>query len=126
MAFRDRGKELSYIAQYQKDNYDRITVMSPKGTKEKLKAAATLRNMSVSEFVLSCVTKELEKLKENYFVFSNTKIEKGEYDKEDLAIYMELIKAHFYADGIINCPYIENGNIIDNLTLISKNVVEIC
>ena len=64
MAFRERGKELSYIAQYQKDNYDRITVMSPKGTKEKLKAAATLRNISVSEFVLSCVTKELEKMKE--------------------------------------------------------------
>ena len=64
MAFRKRGKELSYIAQYQKDNYDRITVMSPKGTKEKLKAAATLRNMSISEFVLSCVTKELEKMKE--------------------------------------------------------------
>lgn len=64
MAFLERGKELSYIAQYQKDNYDRITVMSPKGTKEKLKAAATLRNMSVSEFVLSCVTKELEKMKE--------------------------------------------------------------
>lgn len=64
MAFREIGKELSYIAQYQKDNYDRITVMSPKGTKEKLKAAATLRNMSVSEFVLSCVTKELEKMKE--------------------------------------------------------------
>ena len=64
MAFRERGKELSYIAQYQKDNYDRITVMSPKGTKQKLKAAATLRNMSISEFVLSCVTKELEKMKE--------------------------------------------------------------
>ena len=39
-----------------------------------------------------------------------------EYDKEDLAIYMELIKAHFYADGIINCPYIENGNIIEEIT----------
>ena len=35
-------------------------------------------------------------------------------------IYMELIKAHFYADAIINCPYMKNGNIIDNLTLISK------
>ena len=36
------------------------------------------------------ITKEeLEKLKEDYFVFSNTKIEKGKYDKEDLAIYME-------------------------------------
>lgn len=64
MAFKEKDKELSYIAKYQKENYDRITVMSPKGTKEKLKAAATLRNISVSEFVLSCVTKELEKMKE--------------------------------------------------------------
>ena len=64
MAFKEKEKELSYIAQYQKDKYDRITVMSPKGTKEKLKAAATLRNMSISEFVLFCVTKELEKMKE--------------------------------------------------------------
>ena len=43
VAFKDKQKELSYIAQYQKDNYDRITVMSPKGTKEQLKAAATLK-----------------------------------------------------------------------------------
>ena len=27
---------------------------------------------------------------------------------------MELIKAHFYADGIINCPYIEDRNIVEN------------
>lgn len=64
MAYREKERELSYIAQYQKDKYDRITVMSPKGTKEKLKAAATLKNISVSEFVLNCVTKELEKMKE--------------------------------------------------------------
>ncbi len=64
MAYREKERELSYIAQYQKDKYDRITVMSPKGTKEKLKAAATLKNMSVSEFVLNCVTKELEKMQE--------------------------------------------------------------
>lgn len=64
MSYREKERELSYIAQYQKDKYDRITVMSPKGTKEKLKAAATLKNMSVSEFVLNCVTKELEKMQE--------------------------------------------------------------
>ena len=64
MAYREKERELSYIAQYQKDKYDRITVMAPKGTKEKLKAAATIKNMSVSEFVLNCVTKELEKMKE--------------------------------------------------------------
>ena len=60
MAFKERKKELSYIAQYQKENYDRITVMSPKGTKEKVKAAATLKGMSSSEFVLSCINKELD------------------------------------------------------------------
>lgn len=60
MAFKEREKELSYIAQYQKDKYDRITVMSPKGTKEKVKAAATLRGKSTSEFVLDCINKELD------------------------------------------------------------------
>lgn len=64
MAFKEKEKELSYIAQYQKDNYDRITVMAPKGTKEKLRAAATLKNMKLSEFVLYCITKEL-KIMEN-------------------------------------------------------------
>ena len=62
MAFKEREKELSYIAQYQKENYDRITVMSPKGTKEKVKAGATLNGMSVSEFVLNCINKELEEM----------------------------------------------------------------
>lgn len=63
MAFKEKGKELSYIAQYQKDNYDRITVMAPKGTKDDLKAAAAFKNMKLSEFVLDCVNKELERMK---------------------------------------------------------------
>ena len=62
MAFKEREKELSYIAQYQKENYDRITVMSPKGTKEKVKAAATIKGMSSSEFVLNCINKELKEM----------------------------------------------------------------
>lgn len=64
MAFKEKEKELSYIAQYQKDNYDRITVMSPKGTKEELKAIAKIKNMTLSEFILHCVNKELERIKE--------------------------------------------------------------
>ena len=63
MAFKDKGKELSYIAQYQKDNYDRITVMAPKGTKDQIKSAADLKSVSVSAFVLECVQKELERMK---------------------------------------------------------------
>lgn len=65
MAFKDKEKELSYIAKYQKDNYDRITVMAPKGTKGKVKAAALLNNMSLSEFVLKCINNELEKMQGN-------------------------------------------------------------
>lgn len=64
MAFKDKTKELSYIAQYQKDNYDRITVMAPKGTKQDIKNAAALKGMNISSFVLDAVNKELERMKE--------------------------------------------------------------
>lgn len=63
MAFKDKKKELSYIAQYQKDNYDRITVMAPKGTKEELRKAADLKGIKLSAFVLDAVQKELERMK---------------------------------------------------------------
>ncbi len=63
---------------------------------------------------------ELEKLKKDYFIFSDEKI--GEYSKEELEKYVELLQEHFYTDGVINCPHIENGNMIDNLTLIPKHI----
>lgn len=66
MAFKDKEKELSYIAQYQKDNYDRITVMAPRGTKDQIKKAAELKGMKISGFVLDCVHKELERMKEQF------------------------------------------------------------
>lgn len=68
MAFKDREKELSYIAQYQKDKYDRITVMAPKGTKEDVRRAAELKGVKMSAFVLDCVLKELERMKNNRIV----------------------------------------------------------
>lgn len=64
MAFKSKEKELSYIAQYQKDNYDRITVMAPKGTKEEIKKAAELKGVNMSAFVLDCINKELERMKQ--------------------------------------------------------------
>ena len=64
MAFKDKEKELSYIAQYQKENYDRITVMAPRGTKDQIKKAAELKGMKMSGFVLDCIQKELERMKE--------------------------------------------------------------
>lgn len=63
MAFAKKEDELSYIAKYQKDNYDRITVMAPKGKKEEFRKAAEFKNMKLSAFVLDCVEKELERMK---------------------------------------------------------------
>ena len=66
---------------------------------------------------------QLEKLEKDYFVFSTKKYDNNEYSESDLTIYMELMKQHFYQDGIINCPYIEDNNIVDNLLLIPKTIV---
>ena len=85
-----------------------------------------LRNNNVGFIYKEAITKqELEKLQEDYFVFSNTKISNGEYDNATLTIYNELLNQNFYANGIINCPYIENENIVDNLILIPKTPIEI-
>ena len=46
----------------------------------------------------------------------NYEIMKHEYELS----YMDLMKEHFYVDGIINCPYIEGNNIVDTLILIPK------
>lgn len=68
------------------------------------------------------ITKEeREKLQEDYYLFSSTRIEKEEYSELDLKIYLTLLQEHFYEDGVICCPYIENKNIIDQLILIPKS-----
>ncbi len=85
-----------------------------------------LQNNNIGFIYKEAITKqELEKLQEDYFVFSNTKIANNEYDNATLTIYNELLKQNFYADGIINCPYIENENIVDYLTLIPRIPSEI-
>ena len=40
--------------------------------------------------------------------------------KDHISDYIDLMKEHFYTDGIINCPYIEGNNIVDTLILIPK------
>lgn len=55
-----------------------------------------LRNNNVGFIYKEAITKqELEKLQEDYFVFSNTKISNGEYDNATLTIYNELLKFFF-------------------------------
>ena len=69
--------------------------------------------------------KILEKLEQDYFIFSTKKYEYNKYSEADLTLYMELIKQHFYHDGIISYPYIEDNNIVDNLPLIPKTIINI-
>ena len=47
-------------------------------------------------------------------------MENNQYSEEELNNYMDLMKEHFYVDGILNCPYIEGNNIVDTLILIPK------
>lgn len=80
-----------------------------------------LQNNNVGFIYKEAITKQqLEKLQEDYFAFSNTKIANNEYDNATLTIYNDLLKQNLYDNGIINCPYIENENIVDYLTLIPR------
>lgn len=65
MAFTKKEDEYKYIADYQKENYDRITLLAPKGMKKDIKAAAELKGMTLSAFVMSCVQAEIDRMKNN-------------------------------------------------------------
>ena len=63
---------------------------------------------------------KLLELQKDYTIMSLEKIENNLYSEEELNNYINLMKEHFYVDGIINCPYIEGNNIVDTLILIPK------
>ena len=64
MAYAKKEDAIAYINNYQKEKYDRITVMAPKGTKEEIQKAADLKGKKLSAFVLDCIQKEIERMKE--------------------------------------------------------------
>ncbi len=61
MAFTDKKAAFAYINEYQKEKYDRITVMAAKGKKAEYKAAAAKAGMSLSAFVELCVNEKISK-----------------------------------------------------------------
>ena len=65
--------------------------------------------------------KELEELKKDYFVFSISKMDKENYQGYYSKICINLIAEHFFSGKVFECPYMENGNVIDRLYLISKD-----
>ncbi len=62
MAFTDKQAAFRYVNEYQKQKYDRITVMADKGKKEQYQAAAKLRGMSLSAFVMQCVDDKIAEM----------------------------------------------------------------
>ena len=80
-----------------------------------------LNNNNIGIKYKELITKEeLVKLEEDYLIVSTQKIENNEYSKSFLQQITKQMDRHFYTDGLINCPYYEDGNITDNLILIPK------
>lgn len=59
MAFADKKAAFAYINEYQKEKYDRITVMASKGKKAEYQTAAKEAGMSLSAFVEMCVDEKI-------------------------------------------------------------------
>lgn len=62
MAFTDKQAAYRYVNEYQKENYDRITVMADKGKKVEYQKAAKKKGMSLSAFVQNCVDEKLKEI----------------------------------------------------------------
>jgi hypothetical protein len=64
MAYAEKKDAYNYVNSYTKGKYDRITILRPKGQREKLKAVAMLKGYrSVNEFINACVDEKLNKYK---------------------------------------------------------------
>ena len=56
---RTRTVDYDYINSYAAENYDRITIIVPKGTKGRIKECAVANGKSLSDFIVSCLPDEL-------------------------------------------------------------------
>lgn len=63
MAFTDKQAAFKYVNNYQKDKYDRITVMVAKGKKQDYEAAAKLMRLSLSAFMAACADEKIKEMK---------------------------------------------------------------
>lgn len=59
----------NYVNWYNAQNYDRVIVLLPKGSREKIKAAAKEKGLSANEFIKGFLPKEL--IAERQFVRKN-------------------------------------------------------
>ena len=52
-----------YVNQYQRDKYDRITILRKTGQKKKIDAIAKEKGMSTTQFINTCIDEKLKRMK---------------------------------------------------------------
>lgn len=52
-----------YVNNYQKEKYDRITILRKAGEKKQIDALAKERGMSTTQFINSCIDEKLKRMK---------------------------------------------------------------
>ena len=61
MAFKDKKKMFNYNNEFNKNNYDRINLLLPKGKKEVIKSHADSKGESVNSFINRAITETMER-----------------------------------------------------------------
>ncbi len=61
MAFQRKEDGNTYINRFQRENYDRITILVKKGEKERYRDVAASMGVSLSEFFIMCAEERLKK-----------------------------------------------------------------
>lgn len=55
--------KFDYNNEYAAEHYDRITILLPKGRKDKIKKYCQNKKISMSEFINACLDEKLKRLK---------------------------------------------------------------
>jgi len=64
MAYADKKAAFDYINQYQKKNYDRITILRKSGDKEELTRIAKEKGYeNLTKFINACIDEKLKRIK---------------------------------------------------------------
>ncbi len=133
-AFRNAKKEIIHrcIAslEIERDKNYNITIKNIKFTEEFISKNPKeyldyLQNILSKNQVFitykEAINKEkLDSLKDKYFIFYLSKILGNNHDNPEYKILLTILSEKIFNDEIIECPYIENGKIIDRLLLVHK------
>ena len=63
VAFADKKTAAEYINGYQKENYERITILMPKEKGKALKEYCKSKNIKASAFINQCIDEKLKRMK---------------------------------------------------------------